>query len=954
MSNSNYQPPPIIIKGAAEHNLQRIDVTILREQLVVITGVSGSGKSSLAFDTLYAEGYRKYVDGLSVKARQLLEQIKRPKVEYINGLSPVIAIEQRAGSDNNPRATVASVTEIADYARLLWSNLGEAYCTNDGGKIIRRTLEDCIETIFVEEEGTRLMILAPYLDERPSIIREEIPKLRQRGFTKVRVNGAINSIDDLDLVPNGTSKLTLDLVIDRIVIRKDQRSRIADSLELAFREGQDRVILLFQVNKEAGWREVPLSQNLACEICGEVYEPLRARLFSPNHRDGACETCGGLGKTMQFVPELMIPDPSKSVRKGAVKPWRIGSRKMTIKHNALLKQLAEQVPFDPTVPWAELSEEIKQLILWGSGEKTYLFKLRPGKAKPQPAAFEGVIPELMRATRESKSDGYRARMVAYQISQTCESCKGRRLNALARNVFIDGVGFDQFMSKPIEKACEWVGEHVEAWQRLEHFEEVATGIHQRLGFIDKVGLGYLNLDREYSSLSGGEAQRVRLATQLGMGLVGVIYVLDEPSIGLHAHDNLKLIHTLQDLRDRGNAVVVVEHDEEMMKTADTLIELGPGAGIDGGELVFAGSPQECISSKSSRTGPYLGGKLKVEKNFPSLLADDRFLKIHEAAEHNLENINVPFPVGLLSCVTGVSGSGKSTLLNDILANAAAFTLNRAKTIPGKHKRITGLEHFSQVVRVDQSPIGRSPRSNPATYIKLFDLLRQVFSQCPLSKVRGYNPGRFSFNVSGGRCERCQGAGVIKLDMQFLADTYVECPSCRGQRYNRETLEVRYKSFTIADILNMTVREALEVFKNFPKVSRKLETLDAVGLGYIHLGQQATTLSGGEAQRIKLSLELSRKEQGASLYILDEPTTGLHWIDIQLLMDLLFRLRENGNTVIIIEHNLDVINIADWVVDLGPGGGDHGGRLLYSGPRSGLEKSKDSLTAQMLVASGKKP
>ncbi|MBH52920.1 MAG: excinuclease ABC subunit A [Opitutaceae bacterium] len=954
MSNSNYQLPPIIIKGAAEHNLQHIDVTIPRGQLVVITGVSGSGKSSLAFDTLYAEGYRKYVDGLSVKARQLLEQIKRPRVEYIKGLSPVIAIEQRTGSDNNPRATVASVTEIADYARLLWSNLGEAHCPNDGGKIIRRTLEDCLETIFAETEGTRLMILAPYLDERSSIIREEIPKLRQRGFTRVRINGAVKSIDDLDLVPSGIPKVSLDLVIDRIVLRKDQRSRIADSLELAFREGQDRLIMLFQNDEDEPWREVPLSQNLACEICGEVYEPIRPRVFSPNHRDGACETCGGLGKTLQFVPELMVPDPSKSVRKGALKPWRIGSRKMTIKHNALLKQLAEQVPFDPTVPWSELSEEIKQLILWGSGDKTYLFKLRPGKANPKPAVFEGVIPELMRATRESSSDGYRARMVAYQVSQTCESCNGRRLNALARNVFIDGVGFDQFMSKPIENAHEWVEERVEAWQELKQFEEVVSGIHQRLGFIDEVGLGYLNLDREYSSLSGGEAQRVRLATQLGMGLVGVIYVLDEPSIGLHAYDNRKLIHTLQDLRDRGNAVVVVEHDEEMMKTADTLIELGPGAGIEGGNIVFIGSLPECIVSKTSRTGPYLGGKLKVGKNFPTRVADDRFLEIHKATEHNLDNIDVPFPVGLLSCVTGVSGSGKSTLVNDILANAAAFTLNRAKTIPGKHKCISGLENFSQVVRVDQSPIGRSPRSNPATYVKLFDLLRQVFAQCPLSKVRGYKPGRFSFNVPGGRCERCQGAGVIKLDMQFLADTYVECPSCRGQRYNRETLEVRYKGFTIADILNMTVREALTVFKNFPKVFRKLETLDAVGLGYIHIGQQATTLSGGEAQRIKLSLELSRKEQGASLYILDEPTTGLHWIDIQLLMDLLFRLRESGNTVIIIEHNLDVINLADWVVDLGPGGGDHGGRLLYSGPRSGLEQSKDSLTAQMLVGSGKNP
>lgn len=954
MKKSTHLPPLIFIKGAAEHNLKHIDVTIPRGQLVVITGVSGSGKSSLAFDTLYAEGYRKYVDSLSVKARQLLEQINRPEIEYIRGLSPVIAIEERSGYGSNPRATVASVTEIADYARLLWSVLGEAHCPKDGGLIVRRSLEDCLKRIFEEAEGTRLMILTPYLDEKLSIIREEIPKLMQRGFTRVRINGQVKSVDDPNIFPEGASEICLDLVIDRVVINEDQRSRIADSLELAFREGEDRVILLFQTVKDEPWKEVALSQNLACSICGEVYEALTPRLFSHNHMEGACVTCDGLGKTLQFVPELLVPDVTKSVKKGALKAWRIGSKQMIIRRNALLKQLAEQVPFDPLTPWEDLSEDVRKLILWGSGDQTYLFKLKRGNSKPQPVPFEGVVPELVRTAKDSSSDGYRARMVAYQISQTCEDCHGHRLNPVAGNVFIYGMSFDQFMAMPIEEAYAWMNKHASEWGDLKQFEEIVTGLNQRLEFVDEVGLGYLNLEREYRSLSGGESQRVRLATQLGMGLVGVIYVLDEPSIGLHPYDNEKLIQTLIELRDRGNAVVVVEHDEAMMKQADTLIELGPGAGIEGGHLTFYGTPEECMASKSSRTGPYLSGRLSVMKNSPTRLAGDRFVQINKANEHNLKSIDAKFPVGLLSCVTGVSGSGKSTLVNDILASAAAFKLNRAKTIPGKHEKITGLEYFIQAVRVDQSPIGRSPRSNPATYIKLFDLLRQAFAQAPLSKIRGYKPARFSFNVKGGRCERCQGAGVIKLDMQFLADAYVECPSCRGQRYNRETLEVRFKGFTIADILNMSVREALEVFRNFPKVSRKLETLDAVGLGYIKLGQQATTLSGGEAQRIKLSLELSKTEQGASLYILDEPTTGLHWIDIQLLMDLLLKLRDNGNTVIIIEHNLDVINLADWVVDLGPGGGNQGGELIYEGPRSEIKKAKDSLTAKMLIASGKQP
>ncbi len=940
----------IVIQGASEHNLKKVNVSIPRGQLVVITGVSGSGKSSLAFDTLYAEGYRKYVDSLSIKAKQVLEQIKRPDVEYIKGLSPVIAIEQRTGGGNNPRSTVASVTEIADYARLLWSVRGVSHCPKDGGVIQPRSMEDCLKRIFEEPEGSRMMILAPYLDDKVSLVREEVPKLKQRGFTRARINGEIKSFEEFDLIPAGTTHFKLDLVIDRVVVKEENRSRIADSLELAFREGEDRVILLLQETKDAEWKEVPLSQNLSCSSCGTVYDAVTPRHFSYSHREGTCETCDGMGRTLQFVPELLVPDPDKSVKSGAVKAWRIGSKKMIIKRNAYMKQLAEQYPFDPKMPWKELDDEVKQVIFWGSGSTEYMFKVKPGNSKPKPEVFEGVMPELTRTQHDSSSDGYKARLMAFQVAQQCESCEGKRLNARARNVLVDGLSFDAFMAMPMDEAYGWMQRCIAEWKTLDPFEEIITGLEQRLGFIVEVGLGYLNLNREYSTLSGGESQRVRLATQLGMGLVGVIYVLDEPTIGLHPYDNAKLIQTLIELRDRGNAVIVVEHDEETMKHADTIIELGPGAGVEGGHLTFQGTPEECMASKKSRTGRYLSGKLKVEKEGRTLPAGDRLLSIYGASEHNLDNIDVQFPVGLMTVVTGVSGSGKSTLVNNILANAAAFKLNRAKVIPGKHTRIDGLEHFTQVVRVDQSPIGRSPRSNPATYIKLFDLLRTVFSQCPLSKVRGYKPARFSFNVSGGRCERCQGAGAIKLDMQFLADTYVECPSCKGKRYNRETLEVRFKGFTIADILDMTVREALEAFIHFPKVHRKLETLDKVGLGYIKLGQPATTLSGGEAQRIKLSLELSKVEHGESLYILDEPTTGLHWIDIQLLMDLLFRLRDNGNTIIIIEHNLDVIRLADWIVDLGPGGGSEGGRLLYAGESSRLVDCKESLTGKMMKKS----
>ncbi len=939
----------IHIKGAREHNLRNLELRIPRGKLVVVTGPSGSGKSSLAFDTLYAEGYRKYMESLSAQARQILEQLKKPDVDFIHGLSPVLAIEQRTGT-GSPRSTVATVTEVADYARLLWALCGEQHCPKDGGRVVKRSLDDCIAQLFRDAPAERALILAPFMKAKPSVLRDELPRLRQRGFQRVRIAGEVKSLEEPRLIPNGTAEIDVEVVLDRIVLNADQRSRVADSLELAFREGQSRALVLVQKNADAPWREIPLSQNLACEVCGDVFEPLTPRHFSFNNKEGACPDCGGIGRKLAFSDELVIPDPEKSVREGAIKPWRIGGKNLIIKHNALLKQLAEQLPFDPDVPWKKLPDETRDLILHGAGERLFSFKLRRMReAKAMP--FPGVIADLMESFRETDSDGFRARLTTFMVSGECPTCRGSRLNPRSAAVLLAGKTYPQFSAMDITRALGFLGEVSAQLGGVEAVTEVVEGVQQRLHFLQETGLGYLTLDREYSTLSGGESQRVRLATQLGMGLVGVIYVLDEPSIGLHARDNQKLLATLRDLRDRGNTVVVVEHDEDTMRIADQLIELGPGAGREGGEILFQGTPAECaqLSASVSRTGPYLARKMGVAKDAKTLAPDGRWLTVRGASQHNLKNVDAAFPVGLLTCVTGVSGSGKSSLVNDILAAATARKLNGAKTLPGKHKALAGLEHFEKTVQVDQEPIGRSPRSNPASYVGLLDLLRDLFAQLPLAKVRGYKASRFSFNVRGGRCERCQGDGVIRLDMQFMADAFAPCPSCDGRRFNRETLEVRYHGKNIADVLDLTVREAMELFRAIPRISEKLATLDAVGLGYLQLGQSATTLSGGEAQRLKLSLELSKREQGRTLYILDEPTTGLHWTDIQRLMDLLFKLRDAGNTVVIIEHNLDVIHLADWLIDLGPGGGPEGGEIVYAGARPGIEKESRSPTGEALRA-----
>ncbi|MGB0415619.1 MAG: excinuclease ABC subunit UvrA [Coraliomargarita sp.] len=940
----------IRIKGAREHNLRNLSLEIPRNKLVVVTGVSGSGKSSLAFDTIYAEGYRKYIDSLSTKARMVLEQIPRPDVDFIEGLSPVIAVEQRTGAGSNPRSTVATVTEIADFARVLWAVCGTAYCPKDGGLIERRSMDDCLTRIFAEPEGSRLMVLAPWIQAKPAILREELPRLQQRGFQRVRLNGEIRRLDERDLIDSKAGEIRVELVIDRIVLREDQRSRLADSLELAFSEGDDRAIILLQDPGVEEWREFALSNRMACVICGTVYDPVTPRHFSWNHAEGACPSCGGLGETLQFQPELLVPDSSKSVKNGALKPWRLGSKQMIIKHNAVLKQLAEQLPFDPTLPWEELAAEVREQILHGTGDRLFAFKLKGGNSKPEMLPFEGVLADLDATRRNTTSDGLRARLMAYQTSSRCAECDGRRLRQESLHVLINGVAITDFLGMSLLEAEAFVRKLGED-SAFRSVSDAVRGLSSRLSFLNEVGLSYLSLDRSYATLSGGEAQRVRLATQLGMSLIGVVYLLDEPSIGLHPLDNRRLINTLSGLRDRGNSVVVVEHDGDTMRAADHLIELGPGAGSEGGDLIFQGSPKESFTAKRSRSGMFLSGAHRVEKFADTVGPGQDWLTVRGATEHNLRNIDAKFPVGLLTVVCGMSGSGKSTLVNDILARAAAFKLNRAKAIPGKHSRIEGLDNFSSVVQVDQEPIGRSPRSNPATYTKLFDQLRDLFAKCSLAKIRGYKSSRFSFNVTGGRCERCKGDGVIKLDMQFMADVYTECPSCHGRRYNRETLDVRFKGYSIADVLEMSVDEALEVFNKQPRIYEKLRTLSDVGLGYIKLGQPATTLSGGEAQRIKLSLELSKRQQGETLYILDEPTTGLHWLDVQRLMDLLFKLRDAGNTILVIEHDLDVIRMADWVLELGPEGGAGGGELVYAGTSVDFLGGNSTPTQQALHIPG---
>jgi excinuclease ABC subunit A len=939
----------IRIRGARQHNLRNLDLRLPRDRWIVITGVSGSGKSSLALDTLYAEGYRKYMESLSTRARQVLDQLERPEVDFIEGLSPVIAVEQHSARGANPRSTVASLTEIADYARVLWAAAGQPHCPLDGAPVRQRSIDDCVERVFAEPEGSRLQILAPRLVGKPSLIREELGTLQQKGYSRVRVDGRIARLEENDLVDRSRPEQVLELVVDRIVLRPDQRGRLADSLELAFAEGDERALVLVQEEREGPWREFSLSRAHACTHCGTVYPAPTPRLFSWNSPEGACPQCSGVGEVFRFDPELFVPDPSLPVRKGALKPWRLGPKKRIIERNALLRQLAEQLPFDPTLPWEDLPEQVRRILLHGSGERTFAFKTGPGNRAPEEKPFPGVLPDLEESLRTTRSEGWRARMLTYQRKLPCTDCGGARLGAYPRHVLLAGRSFPDFLRSPVEEAVRWTEEDLRP-EAGPLAPDAVDGLAHRLRFLGEVGLGYLTLDRPFATLSGGEAQRTRLATQLGMGLVGVIYVLDEPSIGLHPVDNERLLRNLADLRDRGNTVVVVEHDEDMMRAADHLVELGPGAGREGGGVVYEGPPAEAGADPASRTGAYLEGRESLRRLRRPLPPGEEWLTVQGARAHNLRDVEVAFPVGLLSVVCGVSGSGKSTLVHDILAAEAARRLNGADRWPAAHAGLRGLEHFEKVVEVDQSPIGRSPRSNPATFTGLFTSLRQLFAKVPLARIRGYGPSRFSFNVAGGRCEHCKGDGLIALDMQFMSDVFVECPSCRGQRYNRETLEVRYRGHNIAEVLELTVEDARELFQRAPHLRAKLDLLHEVGLGYVKLGQSATTLSGGEAQRLKLADELSRRQQGRSLYLLDEPSTGLHWDDLQRLVQILYRLRDAGNTILLVEHHLDLVSLADWVVELGPGGGTEGGSLLFAGRPEDWDRAGPTPTRRALAKS----
>lgn len=927
----------IQVRGAREHNLKNIDVDIPRGKIVTITGVSGSGKSSLAFDTVYAEGYRKYLESLSSDVRRVLGSISRPDVDYIRGLPPVIAVEQNISAASNPRSTLATATEIADYARLIWCVAGVQRCPFDGSEIRRRSLDECVEEILRLPKDSKCHMLAFFLKAKKQIAIEALKDLRKRGWQRVRVNKIILELDDENLEKQIPANAEIDIVIDRLKISKDAQSRIADSLELALREGLGKALVSYEA-EDGKWKELNLSTQLSCTKCGTIFDDITPRSFSHNHPDGACAHCGGIGRVMSFDERLVIPDPNKSIKGGALKPYRMGPLNVVMRRNSLLKQISEQYPFERDTPWKDLPEEIRHFILYGNPDRSFSLKKRAkSKKAPDPFVFKGILAELDYFYAHKASDAMTVKLTAFQVSHVCKECGGARLNARSRNVFIKEKSYPEFMSMPVEKSLEFTTKLKGG--KFEAIHEAVGGLHDRLDFLNRVGLSYLRLDREYSTLSNGESRRARLAAQLGMELVGAAYVLDEPTIGLHSADNDRLIGAIKNLRDSGNSILLVEHDGDAIKASDYIIELGPKAGFSGGELIFKGTVKECEKSKTSRTGAYISGKVKIEKHSPTPKFGGKYISIKGASENNLKNINVKFPVGLMTVVCGVSGSGKSTLVNEILAKAAAFELNGAKELCGAHKGIEGLNYFEKCVRADQAPIGRTPRSNPATYTKIFDKIRELYAKTPTALAKGYSASRFSFNLKGGRCEHCQGDGSVHLDMQFLGDIYIQCPACLGKRYNRETLEVRYKGLDISQALDLSVDESADLFRAHSDLVSRLKTLQDVGLGYVRLGQSATTLSGGEAQRIKLSLELSKNQRGKNLYILDEPSTGLHWDDIDKLIALLFRLRDAGNTIIVIEHHPDFIRLADHIVELGPTGGDAGGQIIFEGTPEQLKHAK---------------
>jgi excinuclease ABC subunit A len=925
----------IIISGARQHNLKNIHLTLPREKLIVVTGLSGSGKSSLAFDTIYAEGQRKYVESLSAYARQFLEQLQKPEVDHIEGLSPAIAIEQRSAA-SNPRSTIATTTEIYEYLRLLYASIGKPHCYRCGRLIATQTASQIVDQILGLGEGTPLVLLAPLVKGRKGEFRDVLARIRSEGFIRARVDGEIVDLSEpvrLDKKRNHD----IELVVDRLTLSPKIRPRLADSVETALKWGNGTLL--------AGDRL--FSNQNACPHCGISYGEFTPRHFSFNSPYGACKTCLGLGTKLFLDPDLIVPDKTKSIADGAITAWRRGGRRLIIYYKMLLRGLAKHYKIDLETPWKDLPETVQKELLHGSVEEIEFAYWRKNAWRKMRRKFEGVLPNLERLYEETDSEFTKSRLQHYMVGMPCPGCKGARLRPESLAVTVAGKSLIEVTRMSITAAIAFFSE----LQLTDHEQRLASQIlheiRSRLRFMQNVGLGYLTLDRQSDTLSGGEAQRIRLATQIGAGLVGVLYVLDEPSIGLHQRDNARLLETLKGLRDLGNTVLVVEHDEDTIREADYIVDLGPGAGVHGGFVVAAGPLPVILESPKSLTGAYLRGELQIPVPKNRRQAKKGWLIIKGARENNLKNIDVRFPLGLLTCVTGVSGSGKSTLVDDILRKALFRKFYRAKDRPGAHDGITGVEELDKVIVIDQSPIGRTPRSNPATYTKAFDQIRALFAGLPNAKIRGYGPSRFSFNVKGGRCEACTGDGVIKVEMHFLPDVYVTCEQCAGRRYSRETLEITYKGRNIADVLDMTVDEAEEFFRAVPKLRDIMQTLQDVGLGYLKIGQQATTLSGGEAQRIKLSGELAKKATGRTLYILDEPTTGLHFADVQKLLDVLTKLRDAGNTVLIIEHNLDVVKSADWLIDLGPEGGDAGGEIVAEGPPEKVCAAPGSHTGQFL-------
>jgi excinuclease ABC subunit A len=933
----------IVISGAREHNLKDVDVELPRDALIVITGLSGSGKSSLAFDTIYAEGQRRYVESLSSYARQFLGLMEKPDVDSIEGLSPAISIDQKTTS-RNPRSTVGTVTEIYDYLRLLWARIGVPYCPECGEEITGQTQEQIVDRLMTLEPGTKFMVMAPVVRGRKGEYGKLLEQMRLEGYSRAKVNGELRRLDE-EIALDKKYKHDISVVVDRLVMKNDLRRRLSESVEAAAGLAAGLIEVEILDGEQQG--EILLfSEQFACLNCGTSIPELEPRIFSFNSPHGACDRCHGLGFQRVIDPELVVPDPTLSLAEGALQPWNRG---ITAYWRRLIGTVAEEYGVDADKPWSQLTKKEQEIFLNGTGEERHqvTYTNRFGRRRSYKVRFEGIVNNLQRRYEETDSETNRERIEGYMAEQPCPQCEGARLRPESLAVKVGGISIAEYSALSARAAGEWIrelemNETERAIARL-----IVREITERLTFLDNVGIGYLSLSRSARSLSGGEAQRIRLATQIGSHLVGVMYVLDEPSIGLHQRDNEKLIATLDRLRDLGNTVIVVEHDEGTMMAADHLVDLGPGAGEHGGHVIAAGTPQEVAKNPASLTGQYLSGKRKIE--IPEERRQPRgALVIRGAREHNLKSVDVAIPIGVFCCVTGVSGSGKSTLINETLHHAVANRLHQAKLRPGAHDGIDGLSQIDKIINIDQSPIGRTPRSNPATYTGVFDHIRQLFTQTQESRARGYKPGRFSFNVKGGRCEVCKGDGQIKIEMHFLPDVYVPCEQCHGKRYNRETLEVRFKGKNIADVLEMSVEEGVEFFENVPKIHRRLRTLHDVGLDYIRLGQPATTLSGGEAQRIKLATELSKVATGETLYILDEPTTGLHFADVQRLLDVLGRLVDAGNTVVVIEHNLDVIKTADRLVDLGPEGGEEGGEVVATGTPEEVAAVPGSYTGRFLA------